>query len=59
MHHINGISRDQISFKTLEDGITNNNPVRFIDAFSGQLDLVKLGFIINADDLILNCFSIF
>ena len=24
-----------------------NNPVRFTDAFSGQLDLVKLGFIIN------------
>jgi len=47
MHHINGISREQISFITLEDGISNNNPVRFIDAFTGQLDLVKLGFIIN------------
>lgn len=29
----------------MEDVISYNNPVRFIDAFSGQLDLVKLGFL--------------
>ena len=44
MQHIQGISRLQISFGTLEDRISLDNPVRFIDVFSEKLDLAKIGF---------------
>lgn len=44
MQHILGTSRHQISFGTLEDCISIDNPVRFIDIFSSKLDLEKLGF---------------
>jgi transposase len=44
MQHISGIAREQISFTSLEDFISTNNEVRFIDAFVHSLDLVKLGF---------------
>ena len=39
--------RFQISLSSLEDKITADNPVRFVDAFVEHLDLTKLGFIIN------------
>ena len=45
MQHITGISRHQLRFSSLEDTISADNPVRFIDAFVGILDLTKLGFI--------------
>lgn len=44
MDHIQGISRFQLSFGSLEDLISMDNPVRFIDVFSDKLDLVKIGF---------------
>ena len=45
MQHITGISRHQLRFSSLEDSISADNPVRFIDAFVGIFDLTKLGFI--------------
>jgi len=47
MQHISGISREQLSFSTLEASIGKENPVRFIDAFSHQLNLSKIGFNIS------------
>ena len=47
MQHISGISREQISFTSLEDYISTNHEVRFIDAFVQQIDLVKLGFTVQ------------
>jgi len=53
MHHIDGIDRDQITMfpEALDDYIRPDNPVRFIDAFVGSLDLSSLGFqrVIHAD----------
>lgn len=43
-HHKTGISRHQISFGTLEDQITPDNPVRIIDAFVDMLDVKTFGF---------------
>ena len=39
--------RFQITLSSLEDKISVENPVRFVDAFVEHLDLTKLGFIIN------------
>lgn len=47
MQHISGISREQISFTSLEDFISAENPVRFIDSFVHALDLTKLGFCVQ------------
>lgn len=44
MQHIQGISRNQLQVSSLEEPITAENPVRFIDAFAGSIDLEKLGF---------------
>ncbi len=44
MQHRIGISRHQIRFGSLEESIRKDNPVRFIDAFSAHLDLLKIGF---------------
>ena len=44
MQHITGISRHQIRFSSLEDSISADNQVRFIDAFVMYLDFTKLGF---------------
>lgn len=45
MQHIQGISRHQLQMISLEDKITADNPVRFIDAFVNTIDLQKIGFI--------------
>src|SRR5690606_21248201 len=42
--HIQGISRYQLQMNSLEDKITVDNPVRFIEAFVNHIDAVKLGF---------------
>lgn len=47
MQHITGISRHQMRFSSLEDAISKDNQVRFIDAFVGHIDLCKLGFAIK------------
>lgn len=44
MQHIQGISRHQLQMNSLEDKITADNPVRFIEAFVNHIDAVKLGF---------------
>jgi transposase len=44
MQHIQGISRYQLQMISLEDTITLENPIRFIDAFVGVIDFQKLGF---------------
>lgn len=45
MEYIRGIPRNQIAFATtsLEDDISNDNPVRVIDAFVDSLDLDSMG----------------
>jgi transposase len=47
MNFIATQDRFQVTFGSLEDKITDENPVRFIDAFVEHLDLPKLGFIVN------------
>ena len=44
MQHIQGILRNQLQMGSLEDKITQDNPVRFIDAFVNVIDLSKIGF---------------
>ncbi|WP_255577676.1 transposase [Flavobacterium sp. CHNK8] len=44
MQHILGISRQQLRFTSLEDTISPDNQVRFIDAFVESINLSKLGF---------------
>ena len=44
MNYKQGIAREQISMMSPECFISMDNPVRVIDAFVEQLDLVKLGF---------------
>jgi hypothetical protein len=44
MQHITGISRQQMHFSSLEDTISPDNQVRFIDAFVEYIDLSKLDF---------------
>lgn len=44
MNHVIGIPRLQLQMSSLEDSFSQENSVRFIDAFVEQLDLIKLGF---------------
>lgn len=46
MDYIRGVSRNQVILfpETVEDYITEDNPVRFIEAFVSSLDLAELGF---------------
>ncbi len=44
MHFIEPINRAQVTFGSLEDLLTLDNPVRLIDAFPDRLDLKCLGF---------------
>ncbi|NRS93149.1 transposase, partial [Chryseobacterium sp. 16F] len=44
MQHITGIARNQMVFTNLEDPISQDNPVRFVDAFVESMDLKALGF---------------
>src|SRR6266496_5876966 len=46
MDYIRGVTRNQVILfpETVEDYITADNPVRFIDAFVSSLDLAELGF---------------
>jgi hypothetical protein len=47
MQHIIGISRQQVRFSSLEDTISPDNQVRFIDAFVESRPLSKLGFAVK------------
>ena len=44
MQFIQGTSRSQTYFSTLDDQVSSNNAVRLIDAFVDKLDLLQLGF---------------
>src|SRR3984893_772236 len=46
MDYIRGVTRNQVILfpETVEDYITEDNPVRLIDAFAASLDLGALGF---------------
>lgn len=44
MRHLTGISRHQMRISSLEDAISADNQVRFIDAFVSFIDLSKLVF---------------
>ncbi len=46
MDYIRGVTRNQVILfpESVEDYITEDNPVRFIDAFVSSLDLAALGF---------------
>ena len=44
MQHIIGIPRNQMFFSSLENPISPDNPIRFIDAFVDILALHSLGF---------------
>ena len=46
MDHIRGLSRNQLTLfpEALDDYISQENPVRFIDAYVDSLDLHRLGF---------------
>jgi transposase len=44
MQHITGISRQQLQISSLEDRISPENPVRFIEAFTEHISLQALGF---------------
>lgn len=44
MQHISGISRHQLQVVSIEDTISQDNPVRFIDAFVHSINLEKIGF---------------
>ena len=46
MDYIEGSNRDQITFfpQSLDEYVSDDNPVRFIDAFVENLDLINLGF---------------
>ena len=44
MQHITGIARNQMVFTSLEDSISEDNSVRFVDAFVENIDLKALGF---------------
>lgn len=47
MQHITGISRQQMRFSSLEDTISPDNEVRFIDAFVEYIDISKLNFAVK------------
>lgn len=46
MPHIQGVSRDTVLLfpPSIDEYVTADNPVRFIDAFVDQLELAGLGF---------------
>ena len=44
MQYIQGISRQQLQMSSLEDTISADNPIRFIEAFVNHIDCEKLGF---------------
>jgi transposase len=47
MDFLPGQDRFQVTFGSLEEKISDDNPVRFLDAFVDKLELDKLGFKVN------------
>jgi len=44
MQHITGTTHNQLRFTSLEDIISQDNPVRFIEAFVKHVSLYLVGF---------------
>jgi hypothetical protein len=44
MQHIQGISRHQLQVVSLEDTISQDNPVRFIEAFAYSIHLERIDY---------------
>jgi transposase len=44
MEFIAGLDRQQMQLSSMEDAISQDNIVRFVDAFVDKLDMEKLGF---------------
>ena len=46
MRYIEGQSREQVLIfpEVIDDYVSKENPVRFIDTFINMLDMIKLGF---------------
>jgi hypothetical protein len=44
MQQIKGISRQQLQIVSLENTISQDNLIRFIDAFVNSINLEKIGF---------------
>jgi hypothetical protein len=44
MQHIQGIYSQQLKVGSLEDTISQDNPVQFIDAFVHSINLERIGF---------------
>ena len=44
MDFIAGVNRQQMQLSSMEDAISQDNIVRFVDAFVEKLDIEKLGF---------------
>ena len=44
MQHIQGISRQQLQVVSLEDSISQDNSVLFVDAFVHSIHLERIGF---------------
>ena len=47
MQHITGISRQQIRFSSVEDTISPDNQVRFINVFVELIEISKLDFAVK------------
>ena len=48
MQFISGNNRQQVTFSSLEDLISTDNPVRLVDAFVEHIDLVPINFKISS-----------
>lgn len=46
MAYLSPEDRHQLQIRSLEECISKDNPVRFIDAFVDQLELPKVGFVV-------------
>ena len=58
MQYIIGISRQQVRFSSLEDTISSNNPVRYIDAFVEYVDRSKHFFAVKTTRIKSYCRSL-
>ena len=47
MDFIKGNNRNQMQFSSLKMNVREENPICFIDALVEQIDLHKLGFVMN------------
>jgi hypothetical protein len=44
MNQIKGLSRHQVTFGSLEESVSGDNPIRVLNAFVEKLDLIQFTF---------------